>query len=165
MTVNFSSSVYMCVCVCSCVCVQVCEVTKAAREILLKAMGEGLAAPTAAAAVVILDVAAVHKSLASTLTQVIPTPVSCAPTSDDVTLAGLSVSTTGAQAASATVQNYVAQMAAHLVVYDTLPTPPLNGVNEDAWKYALATTETGQWKGEEMPSISTHTHTHTHTYC
>jgi hypothetical protein len=147
------------------VCVQVCEVTKAAREILLKAMGEGLAAPTAAAAVVILDVAAVHKSLASTLTQFIPTPVSCAPTSDDVTLAGLSVSATGTQAASATVQNYVAQMAAHLVVYDTLPTPPLNGVNEDAWKYALATTETGQWKGERLPSTYTHTpHTHTHTH-
>lgn len=157
--IDFSSSVYVCVRV----CVQVCEVTKAAREILLKAMGEGLAAPTAAAAVVILDVAAVHKNLASTLTQVIPTPVSCAPTSDDVTLAGLSVSATGAQAASAIVQNYVAQMAAHLVVYDTLPTPPLNGVTEDAWKYALATTETGQWKGEGMPSISTHTHTRTHT--
>ena len=131
--------------------------TKAAREILLKAMGEGLAAPTAAAAVVILDVAAVHKSLASTLIQVIPTPVSNGPTSDDVSLAGLSVSATSVDAASATVQSYVAQMAAHLVVYDTLPTPPLNGVIEDAWKYALATTETGQWKGERILLMLRHT--------
>ena len=135
--------------------------TKAAREILLKAMGEGLAAPTAAAAVVILDVAAVHKSLVSTLTHVItahaPAPASIALTSDDVSLANLSVSAAGTEDASATVQNYVAQMAAHLVVYDTLPTPPLNGVNEDAWKYALATTETGQWKGERAHYLLMHT--------
>ena len=128
--------------------------TKAAREILLKAMGEGLAAPTAAAAVVILDVVTVHKNLVSTLKHVIPAhapaPASIALTSDDVSLANLSISAVGTEDASATVQNYVAQMAAHLVVYDTLPTPPLNGVIEDAWKYALATTETGQWKGERM---------------
>lgn len=137
--------------------------TKAAREILLKAMGEGLAAPTAAAAVVILDVVAVHKSLVSKLKHVIPAhapapaPASIALTSDDVSLANLSVSAVGTEDASATVQNYVAQMAAHLVVYDTLPTPPLNGVIEDAWKYALATTETGQWKGERMHHLLQHT--------
>ena len=121
-------------------------------------MGEGLAAPTAAAAVVILDVSAVHRSLVSTLSHIIPTPSSSAPalTSDDISLAGLSVSAVSLDLASSTVQSYVAQMTAHLVVYDTQPTQPLNGVIEDAWKYALATTETGQWKGESRHCTALH---------
>jgi hypothetical protein len=123
----------------------VCEVTKAAREILLKAMGEGLVAPSAAAAVVILDVETVHKSLVATLTKLVPPTVL---PSEEAGIEGLSISAKSTHPADAAVIDYVSQMTAHLVVYDTLPTPPLNGVNEDAWKYALASTETGQWKGE-----------------
>jgi hypothetical protein len=69
--------------------------------------------------------------------------------SEEAGLEGLSISAKSTHAADAAVIEYVSQMTAHLVVYDTLPTPPLNGVNEDAWKYALASTETGQWKGEQ----------------
>lgn len=113
-------------------------------------MGEGLEAPSAAAAVVILDVETVRKNLESTLTKLVPPTVL---PSDDAGLEGLSISAKSTLPADAAVMEYVAQMTAHLVVYDTLPTPPLNGVNEDAWKYALATTETGQWKGELVTSL------------
>lgn len=138
---------------------QVCEVTKAAREILLKAMGEGSVAPTAAEALATLDLVTVQKNLMATFSIVAPATTSAlnlAVSTSDVTLDGLSIdmsSSKTTQAADASVQEYVCQMAAHLVVYDTLPTIPLNGVSEDTWKYALATTETGQWKGTHLPSF------------
>ena len=127
-------------------------------------MGEGLVAPTAAAAAIILDINEVQKHLLTTLSTIIPPTTSVSTVSEvsesDITLEGLEInngnsgnngvnSSTSKSTANAdyTVQEYVSQVAAHLVVYDTLPTVPLNGVSEDAWRYALATTETGQWKG------------------
>ena len=132
-------------------------------------MGEGLVAPTAAAAAIILDINEVQKHLLTTLSTIIPPTTSVNVVSEvsesDITLEGLEINngtanttnntvnngnnaTSKATAnADYTVQEYVSQVAAHLVVYDTLPTVPLNGVSEDAWRYALATTETGQWKG------------------
>ena len=127
-------------------------------------MGEGLVAPTAAAAAIILDINEVQKHLLTTLSTIIPPTTSASVVSEvsesDITLEGLEInngnngnngvnSSTSKSTANAdyTVQEYVSQVAAHLVVYDTLPTVPLNGVSEDAWRYALATTETGQWKG------------------
>ena len=133
-------------------------------------MGEGLVAPTAAAAAIILDINEVQKHLLTTLSSIIPPTTSTSAVSEvsesDITLEGLEInngnntnngnngnngvnSSTSKSTANAdyTVQEYVSQVAAHLVVYDTLPTVPLNGVSEDAWRYALATTETGQWKG------------------
>ena len=134
---------------------QVCDVTKAAREILLKAMGEGSVAPTAAEALAILDVTTVQKNLMMAFSSVAPPTFSSSIIStSEVTLEGLSMNTSSmdtTQKADNIVLEYVCQMTAHLVVYDTLPTAPLNGVSEDAWKYALATTETGQWKG--MPFL------------
>lgn len=124
-----------------------CEVTKAAREILLKAMGEGLVAPTEAEALVILDVVEVQKNLFVTLKGVLPCTASGG---EEATLEGLTIesSAVSTKISEEAIMEYVSQMTAHLVVYDTLPTVPLNGVTEDAWKYALATTETGQWKGQ-----------------
>ena len=132
-------------------------------------MGEGLVAPTAAAAAITLDINEVQKHLLTTLSTIIPPTTSASVVSEvsesDITLEGLEINngtanttnntvnngnnaTSKATAnADYTVQEYVSQVAAHLVVYDTLPTVPLNGVSEDAWRYALATTETGQWKG------------------
>ena len=130
--------------------------TKAAREILLKAMGEGSVAPTAAEALAILDVTTVQKNLMVAFSSVAPPTVSASGIStSDITIEGLSIAASGIdtiQGADNIVQEYVCQMTAHLVVYDTLPTAPLNGVSEDAWKYALATTETGQWKGTPLLS-------------
>ena len=124
--------------------------TKAAREILLKAMGEGLA-PLAASAAVVLEVSAVQASLLVALQSVIP---ATAVSSSDITVEGLEglnlSSSKSTQAADAAVQRYVSELAAHLVVYDTLPQVASNGVAEDTWKYALATTETGQWKGTSI---------------
>ena len=135
--------------------IQVCEVTKAAREILLKAMGEGLVAPTEAESLVILDVVEVQKNLFVTLKEVMPTPstaAAAAAAGEEALFEGLTIesSAVSTKISEAAVMEYVSQMTAHLVVYDTLPTVPLNGVTEDAWKYALATTETGQWKGQSV---------------
>ena len=109
-------------------------------------MGEGLVAPTEEESLVILDVVEVQKNLFLTLKGVMPSPAGSSEVAlfEGLTIENSSIST---QLSEVAVMEYVSQMTAHLVVYDTLPTVPLNGVTEDAWKYALATTETGQWKG------------------
>lgn len=114
--------------------------TKAARNILLKAMGEGKVAPTAAQAVVMLDIETVQKNLVKSLNQVIAIDTA------DINLEGLSIDD-ASMSGSKMVCEYVSQMTAHLVVYDTLPIQPENGVADDTWKYALASTETCQWRG------------------
>ena len=120
-------------------------------------MGEGLVAPTEAESLVILDVVEVQKNLLVTLQEVMPSPAAAAANAaEEALIEGLTIesSAVSTKTSEAAVMEYVSQMAAHLVVYDTLPTVPLNGVTGDAWKYALATTETGQWKGQSMRLFS-----------
>jgi hypothetical protein len=109
-------------------------------------MGEGSIAPTKAQEIAMLDLETVQKHLEKALNGVMVVDAA------DISLEGLTVDNT--RSGSKMVCEYVSQMAAHLVVYDTLPIQPENGVADDTWKYALATTETCQWRDCIVPYMS-----------
>jgi hypothetical protein len=111
-------------------------------------MGEGLVVDTT---VTLLDVVTVQKELLSILLKVVP---SCLDPSE-IQLEGLSIDDKVKISGNKVVCEYVSEMAAHLVVYDTAltPVPEAYRQPDTAWRYALATTESAQWKDCILPYV------------
>jgi len=126
---------------------EVCEVAKAAREVLLKAMGEGGVAAVdkkgdskkggsvvTATSSTGLDYNDVKASLLSSLTEAAPT-----------------------QSSSSVVSQYIAHLCSELVCSSKLINPNADaddaGSREDAWRYALAMTSLSEWRDCTNPYI------------
>ena len=118
---------------------EVCDVAKAAREVLLKAMGEGGVSVEKKKGGVVktegdstgLDYNEVKACLVSSLIEAAPT-----------------------QSSSSVVTEYIAHLCAELVCSSKISNPSADeGSKEDAWRYALAMTSLSDWRDCTNPYI------------
>lgn len=146
---------------------EVCEVAKAARAILLRAMGEGReakAAPVLRSMESLLSVTTVQQKLLDAVHHSIKSQNTSAPTDLPPTLEE-SESTVpcfnkppSLSETEKAIFKYISDLCAQLVVYGTAVNPAMNRDDssfntDDTWRYAVAMTESSEWNDCVVPYI------------